>query len=108
MDISALSSTGLNSVQAMLDKGTAMTKMQDNSEGNLFSGLLNSAIDNITTTNSYISDAENEKMKFALGEVENSHDSVIAMQKASQALSYTVAVRDKFMEAYREIMQMQI
>ena len=77
-------------------------------EGNLFDSILNSAIDNLNSTNAYLSDAENEKMLFALGETENTHDLTIALQKASTALQYTVAVRDKFLEAYREIMNMQI
>lgn len=77
-------------------------------DGNLFDSILNSAIDNLNTTNAYLSDAENEKMLFALGETENTHDLTIALQKASTALQYTVAVRDKFLEAYKEIMNMQI
>ena len=70
--------------------------------------MLHTAIDNIHTTNSYISDMENEEQKLALGETKNTHDLSIAMQKASEALQYTVAVRDKFLDAYKEIMQMQI
>ena len=67
-----------------------------------------SAINNISETNSYLSDAENEKIKFAMGESENTHDLTIAMQKASTSLQYTIAVRDKIVEAYNTIMQMQI
>lgn len=74
----------------------------------MFDSVLNSAIDNIKTTNNYLSDMENEYISFALGETENAHDLTIAMQKASSALQYTVAVRDKLLEAYREIMQIQI
>ena len=55
-----------------------------------------------------MSKAEDEKIKFALGETDNAHDLGIALQKASSALQYTIAVRDKLMEAYRELMQMQI
>jgi len=33
---------------------------------------------------------------------------LIAQTKATVALQYTVAVRDKLIESYREIMQMQI
>ncbi len=77
-------------------------------DGTMFDALLNTAIDNIKTTNSYLSDAENEEIKFALGETENTHDLTIALQKASTALQYTVAIRDKTLEAYRELMQMQI
>ena len=75
---------------------------------NSFSNILNSAIDNINLTNSYLSDMENEELKFALGETDNTHDLLIAMNKASTALQYTVAVRDKFMESYKELMNMQI
>ena len=69
---------------------------------------MNTAIDNIKTTNSYLSDAEDEEIKFALGETDNTHDLTIALQKASTALQYTVAIRDKLLEAYKEIMQIQI
>ena len=75
---------------------------------NIFDTMLNSALDNINSTNSLLSDAENAEISFALGETENTHDLMIALQKASTALQYTVAIRDKFLEAYKEIMQMQI
>lgn len=76
--------------------------------GTMFDAFLNTAIDNIKTTNSYLSDAEDEEIRFALGETENTHDLMIALQKASTALQYTVAIRDKLMDAYKEIMQIQI
>ena len=44
---------------------------------------------------------------FALGESEI-HDLAIAQQKANIALQYTVAVRDRFISPYQEIMQIQI
>ncbi len=88
-------------------RNTAATRTA--SEGkDMFSVMLNSAIDNLGTTNALLSDAENEEIKFALGETESTHDLMISLQKASTALQYTVAVRDKFLQAYREIMQMQI
>lgn len=90
-------------------KGTLLDlDRQKKTTGTMFDAFLNTAIDNIRTTNSYLSDAEDEEIKFALGETENTHDLMIALQKASTALQYTVAIRDKLMDAYREIMQMQI
>lgn len=65
-------------------------------------------MENIRTTNSYLSDMENEELKFALGQTENTHDLVVAQMKASTALQYTVALRDKFLESYKELMNMQI
>lgn len=73
-----------------------------------FGSLLDKAIDNINTTNSYLSDAENEELRWALGETENTHELTIALRKASTALQYTVAIRDRVLEAYNSIMQIQI
>lgn len=73
-----------------------------------FDNLLHTAIDNLNTTNNYLSDAENEEIKWSLGETENTHDLSIALQKASVALQYTVAIRDKLLDAYKELIQMQV
>lgn len=73
----------------------------------MFGSIFQSAIDNINQTNGYLSTAENEEIKLALGQSDNTHDLAIALQKASTALQYTVAIRDKFLEAYKEIMNMQ-
>ena len=78
-----------------------------NSE-NMFSTIFDSAVNNLNTTNRYLSDAENEEIKLSLGETENTHDLAIALQKASTTLQYTVAIRDKFMEAYKTLINMQI
>lgn len=117
MDLAAISS--LQSIAAMdgiraggsvqsASLTGALAEKDKKAEGTLFEAFFHSAIDNLKTTNSYLSDAENEEIKFAMGETENTHDLTIALQKASTALQYTVAVRDKVLEAYRELMQMQI
>lgn len=111
MELSAITGlmgvTRLNNLEELSLTGS-LTKKDENVDGTLFDSILNTAIDNIKTTNNYLSDAENEEIKFALGETENTHDLTIALQKASTALQYTVAIRDKFLEAYKELMQMQI
>ena len=73
-----------------------------------FSSIFDQAVQNINTTNAYLSDAENEEIKWALGKTDNTHDLSIALQKAQTALQYTIAVRDKALAAYRELTQMQI
>lgn len=109
MDISALYNVSSGAIKAAAEQTAAAKKAAAAAESkDLFSTMLDTAVENLHTTNSYISDMENEEIKVALGETENTHDLSIALQKASTALQYTVAVRDKFMEAYREIMQMQI
>lgn len=109
MDISAIKGlSGLDSISSLDSLTGTLTEKNEKTDGTLFDAFLNTAIDNIKTTNSYLSDAEDEEIKFALGETENTHDLTIALQKASTALQYTVAVRDKLLDAYKEIMQMQI
>ncbi len=73
-----------------------------------FSNIFKRAVENVNTTNAYLSDAENEEIKWSLGETDNTHDLAIALQKAETALQYTIAVRDRMLSAYKEIMQMQI
>jgi len=109
MDLGAIQGIkGIDGVSDLTSLRGISDEQTKEADGSLFEAFLNSAIDNIKTTNGYLSDAENENIKFALGETENAHDLTIALQKASTALQYTVAVRDKLLEAYKEIMQMQI
>ncbi|MBP5153143.1 MAG: flagellar hook-basal body complex protein FliE [Lachnospiraceae bacterium] len=103
MDITSLLGTS-----SLVTADSVGLKSKAVTDGNLFQTILNGAIDNINNTNNLLSDAENAEISFAMGETENTHDLIIALQKASTALQYTIAVRDKFMEAYKEIMNMQI
>jgi len=45
---------------------------------------------------------------FASGKRQNVHELMIAMQKSSLAMSMTSAVRNKLLEAYREVMRMPL
>ena len=82
------------------------TKLQQKNED--FSQVFQAALDMVNETNDLESAAKTEEIKFALGYSENTHDLAAAMTKANLALQFTVAVRDKVMDAYKEIMQMQI
>lgn len=106
MDISSFNTISSGVIQKAADAALARGTNTANTED--FDSLLTKAMDTLNTTNAYLSDAENEKIRWALGETENTHDLTNALQKASSALQYTVAIRDKFMEAYKEIMQIQI
>ena len=111
MDILSIGGLGsLNKVENVNTSTLAgMLGQKDiKTDGTMFDSILNTALDNIKTTNSYLSDAENQEILFALGETDNTHDLTIALQKASTALQYTVAIRDKVLDAYKELMQIQI
>lgn len=108
MDINSLYNVSSAAIREAAIQNQSLNTSKLTGTNNVFDSFLTSAINNINTTNAYISDAENEEIRLAIGEADNTHDLTIALQKASAALQYTVAVRDKFLEAYREIMQMQI
>lgn len=107
MDISSLYNISSGVIREAAENAAVSGRKTD-TQSDMFASVLSAAMDNLSETNAYISDAENEKIKLALGQTDNTHDLTIAMQKASEALQYTVAVRDKFLEAYKEIMNMQI
>ena len=62
--INSISSLGLDQVTGTrLNTLTgALTKEDSTVEGTMFDAFLNSAIDSLKTTNSYLSDSENEKI----------------------------------------------
>ena len=109
MDISSLQNISSDISKNAIDTGST-SKIADSQQTNtdVFASFLDSAVKNINQTNAYISDAEDEEIKLAIGETDNTHDLAIALQKASTAIQYTVAVRDKFIEAYKTIMNIQI
>ena len=73
-----------------------------------FDSMLNSVMSLLKDTNSLQEAASAEEVAFALGETDNTHDLMVAEQKANIALQYTVAIRDKVLESYNTIMNMQI
>ena len=73
-----------------------------------FDQVLSGAMKMLDETNGYFNKVSEEEVRFELGPALNTHDLQIAQEKANVALQYTVAVRDKVIAAYKEIMQMQI
>ncbi len=103
MDITSLYNVSSDAVKAAAEKINPAQKTEDS-----FGGILKAAVNQLNETNTYLNKQEEEEIKFSLGLTDNTHDLAVAQSKAYAALSYTVAIRDKFMEAYKEIMQMQV
>jgi len=70
-----------------------------------FAKMLSDAVEKV---NSLQKNAEQMASDFALGKISNIHDVIIEAEKASVALKLTTEVRNKIVEAYREIMRMQL
>ena len=104
MDISSLQVINADYYNEVATRHVAANQKTEES----FGSILESAMNMINETNELRNVADSEQIRFALGEAENTHDLLIAQTKALTALQYTVAVRDKALEAYKEIMNMQI
>jgi flagellar hook-basal body complex protein FliE len=102
--ISSLLDITSDYVQEAAESSQSVSDSSDNS----FDSVFQSALDLLNETNQLSNDAELEEIRFAMGDSENLHDLTIALQKAEVAIQYTVAVRDKVLDAYKEIMNMQI
>ncbi len=87
----------------------AISKSQDSAiRDDGFDSVLQSAINMLNETSYLQNKAEQAEIEFALGYSTNTHDLQFAQEKANIALQYTVAVRDKLLEAYNQIMNIQI
>jgi flagellar hook-basal body complex protein FliE len=73
-----------------------------------FDSIFSTALNMLNETNELQNTAESMEIQFALGEADNTHDLQIAQKKANTALAYTVAVRDKALEAYNSTINMQM
>ena len=104
MDISALTGAASADYLSTVTQNTLLTTDTEET----FDSVLASAMNMLTETNELQNDAQSAKIQFALGEADNPHDMQIAAAKATEALQYTVAIRDKMLDAYKEIMNMQI
>lgn len=70
-----------------------------------FGELLFSKLDGV---NEAVNDAGNVLEDLAKGEEIAIHEAILAMQKAKKELSFMVEARNKLLEAYQEVMRMQI
>jgi len=73
--------------------------------GKQFGSFLNDAMNNLNDQQKQV-DQLNES--FIKGELSDVHQLTIASEKASLGLELTVQVRNKVLEAYQEMMRMQV
>lgn len=104
MDISSLYNIG----STYLKGTTATDQVIQTQDENSFSKIYQAAVQMLNETSALENNAQEEEMNWAMGLTENAHDLTIAREKASSALSYTIAVRDKVLDAYKEIMNLQM
>ena len=62
----------------------------------------------VANTNDLIIQADNGVRKLALGETENLHQVMIELEKAKLSFELIMQVRNKLLDAYQDLMRMQI
>ena len=95
----------INSINNIANSLNSIGSTKNADKVSNFSDFLNNALEKVNTLQQESTEATN---KFITGESDNIHDVMIAGSKADLALQMTLQVRNKVMDAYNEIMNMQI
>jgi len=62
----------------------------------------------LQSVNQNLVQADNQVRALALGEVENIHQVMISLEKAKLSFELTMQIRNKLLDAYQDVMRMQI
>ena len=95
----------INFPAEQLSINPSIDKTAPRSGGASFMDFLNDAIKD---ANNLQVEAEQLNQAFATGMNDNLHQVMIASEKADIALQFTIQIRSKLLEAYQEIMRMQV
>ncbi len=107
--ISALGSDYVTKVTDAMKQSSSLDTNRYAAEGaDSFDSIYNAVSGLLSSTNEYVQRAQQAEIDFALGKMTNTHELGAYQQQANIALQYTVAIRDKALEAYKEIMNMSI
>ena len=79
-----------------------------NREALVFEDFYKAAIGLIEQTNSLQKEAEQISLDFIIGRTDNIHNVMIAQEKANVALQFTVQITNKVLEAYNDIMRINL
>ena len=90
--------------QAQLESATRARPTSDSS-GQSFADTLQSALDSVNETQVH---ADDKLAELAAGQTPDIHGTMIALQEADITLRTMVSVRDKMVDAYQQVMNMQI
>ena len=73
-----------------------------------FDQFLQSAMDTVNQTNARMVESDIAQVQFATGQTNDMLEVIFAQDRANSALNFTVNVTNRIVEAYREIIRMQL
>lgn len=102
-----MSINGISGVNELIPNSIGINSIKEDSGSNSvsFGEYLNSALMKVSDLESQ---ANQLKEDFALGNTDNISEVLIAGEKANVAVQFTMQIRNKILDAYSEIMRMQI
>lgn len=103
MNISTISPQLIPNEPSLNTATSALQPGESKTEG--FSQFLSRSIDEV---NQLLETADKSARDLATGKSENLHDAMITMEKAETAFKLLVQVRNKVIDAYQEVMRMQV
>lgn len=95
----------LNSLAPSKSLFETLDAQETGTAGIPFSQYLNDALNN---TNQLLLDSDKIANEFAAGKIDDISQVEVAAEKADIALQFTMQIRNKILDAYNEIMRMQI
>jgi len=98
---------GFEKIPLMEIKGTE-SRVLDSKSSDSFRGVVDLISKGVNSVNNMQIDAKNAVNKLVSGEGTNIHEVVLATQQASLAFQFAVNVRNKAVEAYQEVLRMQV
>ncbi|HEY4300135.1 MAG TPA: flagellar hook-basal body complex protein FliE [Candidatus Didemnitutus sp.] len=102
--IPGLGAGQLQSLTPRVDVGDAAQHLSKPASGG-FGQMLDGMVSMVDTKQAQSDDLTK---KVLLGDTDQLHQSVIAMQEASTAFSLMIEVRNKLVDSYQELMRMQV
>ncbi|WP_372869076.1 flagellar hook-basal body complex protein FliE [Planomicrobium okeanokoites] len=95
----------INQIQTPFIQGLTNPNAKPENKVEGFGEIFKQAIQNVNQTQKA---SDKLTSDLATGQVENIHEVMIASEKASLSLELTMQVRNKVVEAYQEVMRMQV
>ncbi len=93
-----------NSIRTLLDSGGKVEGSGLNAGESSFDNLLNNTISEVNDLQKEAESATSELLKSS-GSI---HDTMIAIEKADLSFRFMMKVRSKILDAYQEVMRMQV
>ena len=92
-------------LREMQANGLSPTQSVSGTESTSFGQVLKDSIDKV---NQYQADADHATKELIAGRNKNIHETMLTVERADTSLKLMMQVRNKVLEAYREIMKMQV